>query len=82
MANLRTQSACGLSIESSVLLVSSKTYYLSDRGTPLVHASINRHLLKPICRELGIPIGTTHAFRHGRVSVLQKARVQGDLIRE
>jgi integrase len=56
--------------------------FQTRNGTPLVHANINRHVLKPICRELGIPIGTTHAFRHGRVSVLQKARVQGDLIRE
>jgi len=54
----------------------------SRNGTPLVHSNVNRYVLKPLCKELGIPMGTTHAFRHGRISVLQQNRVPGDLIKE
>lgn len=66
--------------------------YLGDRqsgrvfqtrnGTPLVVNNVNRHVLKPLCKKLGIPIGTTHAFRHGRISVLQQNNVPGDLIKK
>jgi integrase len=37
---------------------------------------------KPICKELKIPIGTTHAFRHGRVSFLMQNEVPSLLIKE
>lgn len=53
----------------------------SRNGTPLVCANVNRYVLKPICKKLGIPVGTTHAFRHGRVSLLQENSVPGDLIK-
>ena len=53
----------------------------SKNGTPLVCNNVNRHVLKPIYKEVGIPIGTTHAFRHGRVSVLQQNSVPDDLIK-
>jgi integrase len=53
----------------------------SRNGTPLVCSNVNRYVLKPICKKLGIPIGTTHAFRHGRVSLLQQNSVPGDLIK-
>ncbi len=66
--------------------------YLGDRqsgqvfqtknGTPLVVNNVNRHVLKPLCKKLGIPLGTTHAFRHGRISVLQQNNVPGDLIKK
>jgi integrase len=56
--------------------------FQTKNGTPLVGNNINREVLKPICKKLGIPIGTTHAFRHGRVSVLQKMRVPGKMITE
>ena len=56
--------------------------FQTRNGTPLVGYNINREVLKPICKKLGIPIGTTHAFRHGRVSVLQKMRVPGKMITE
>jgi integrase len=66
--------------------------YLGDRqsgrvfqtkhDTPLVVNNVNRHVLKPLCKKLGIPIGTTHAFRHGRISVLQQNNVPGDLIKK
>ena len=56
--------------------------YLGDRtsgrvfesrdGTPLLSGNVNRFVLKPLCKKIGIPVGTTHAFRHGRVSVLQQ----------
>ncbi len=56
--------------------------FQSRNGTPLVHSNVNRYVLKPICEKLGIPMATTHAFRHGRISVLQQNRVPGDLIKE
>jgi integrase len=56
--------------------------FQSRNGTPLVHSNVNRYVLKSICEKLGIPMATTHAFRHGRISVLQQNRVPGDLIKE
>lgn len=56
--------------------------FKTRNGSPMVCANINRYVLKPLCKKLGIPIATTHAFRHGRVSVLQQNRVPGDLIKE
>ena len=56
--------------------------FQTRNGTPLVVNNVNRHVLKPLCKELGIPIGTTHAFRHGRISVLQQNNVHGDLIKK
>jgi integrase len=55
--------------------------FQSKNGTPLVVNNVNRYVLKPICRTVKIPVGTTHAFRHGRVSVLQQNSVPGDLIK-
>jgi len=54
----------------------------SKKGTPLVCGDINRYVLKPLLEKLGIKPATTHAFRHGRVSILQQNRVPGDLIKE
>jgi len=56
--------------------------FQTKNGTPLVVNNVNRHVLKPLCKKLGIPIGTTHAFRHGRISVLQQNNVPGDLIKK
>jgi integrase len=56
--------------------------FLSKRGTALVGNNINREVLKPTCRKLGIPEGTTHAFRHGRISVLVQNGVPGELIKK
>ena len=53
----------------------------SRNKTPLVNGNVNRYVLKPLCKKIGIPDGTTHAFRHGRVSVLQQGNVPGDLIK-
>jgi len=55
--------------------------FQSRNGTPLVCGNVNRYVLKPLCEQVGIPKGTTHAFRHGRVSVLQQNGVPGDLIK-
>jgi integrase len=49
----------------------------SRNGTPLVVNNVNRHVLKPLLKKLGLPIGTTHAMRHGAVS-----RLHGDLIKK
>jgi integrase len=54
----------------------------SRNGTPLVVGNVNRYVLKPILRKLELPLGTTHAFRHGAVSRFQEAGVHGDLIKK
>ena len=41
---------------------------------------INRKFLKPLCERLGIPVGTMHAFRHGRASQMQAAGLPGDFM--
>jgi hypothetical protein len=41
---------------------------------------INRHVLKPLCAKLGIPKGTTHSFRHGRVSLIVASRLPDKFI--
>ncbi len=56
--------------------------FQTKNKTPLVVNNVNRHVLKPLCKELKIPLGTTHAFRHGRISVLQQNNVPGDLIKK
>ena len=53
----------------------------SRNGTPLVNGNVNRFVLKPLCKKIGIPVGTTHAFRHGESAVLQQNNVPGDLIK-
>jgi integrase len=50
-------------------------------GTPLSKGNVRRKLHE-ILRSLGIPRGGLHAFRHGRVSVLQANGVPGDLTKE
>ena len=37
-------------------------------GTHLKVSDVNRFVLKPLCKRLGIPPATCHSFRHGRVS--------------
>ena len=49
--------------------------FQSRNGTPLVHSNVNRYELKSICERIGIPMATTHAFRHGRISILRQNRV-------
>ncbi len=49
-------------------------------GTPLKDGEVNRDHLKPACRRVGVPIGTMHAFRHGRVSKMQDAGVNEKVI--
>ncbi len=52
----------------------------SRSGGPLASQDINRKFLKPICKCLGIPAGTMHAFRHGRASQMQTAGLPGDFV--
>lgn len=52
----------------------------SRNGTPLVNRNVNVHVLRVICKRLGIPNGGIHAIRHGRISLLQAMGVPGDLI--
>lgn len=54
----------------------------SKNNTPLVCGEVNRSGLTPLLKKLKLKPGTTHAFRHGRVSLLQQDRVPGDLIKE
>jgi len=52
----------------------------SRSGRALFSQDINRRFLKPICKRLGIPLGTMHAFRHGRASQMQAAGLPGDFV--
>lgn len=54
--------------------------FQSRVGTPLSCQEINRRVLKPICERLGIPVGTTHAFRHGRASLMQSQGMPADFV--
>jgi integrase len=50
-------------------------------GTPHSKGNVRRKLHETL-RALGIPLGGLHAFRHGRVSILQSRGVPGDLVKE
>jgi integrase len=52
----------------------------SRLGTPLVNREINRKVLTPLCKQLGIEPGGMHAFRHGRVSHMQANRMPADFV--
>jgi integrase len=55
--------------------------FQTRNGTP--HSKDNvRHKLAAILKNLGLKHGGLHAFRHGRVSVLQQNGVPGDLVKE
>jgi site-specific recombinase XerD len=53
--------------------------FVTKNGKPLAKDSV-RHSLHRVLAHLEIPKGGLHAFRHGRVSMLQKGGVPGDLI--
>ena len=55
--------------------------FQTRNGTALRNGNIVKQVLKPICKKVGIRPGGMHAFRHGRVSVLQQSGVPGDLIK-
>ena len=50
-------------------------------STPLAKGNVRRKL-KEILKTLKLQTGGLHAFRHGRVSVLQASGVPGDLVKE
>jgi integrase len=50
-------------------------------GTPLSKDNVRRKLVS-VLDKLGLKRGGLHAFRHGRVSVLQENGVPGDLLKE
>jgi integrase/recombinase XerD len=50
-------------------------------GTPFSKDNVRRKL-QSILRTLGLPKGGLHAFRPGRVSILQENGVPGDLVKE
>src|SRR5436309_14451734 len=55
--------------------------FQSNRGTPLAKGNVRRYLLS-VLKRLGLKKVGLHAFRHGRVSVLQSNGVPGDLVKE
>lgn len=55
--------------------------FQTHRGTPLSKDNVRRKL-HSILRALGLKRGGLHAFRHGRVSVLQANGVPADLVKE
>lgn len=50
-------------------------------GTPFSKDQVRRKLVS-VLDKLGLKRGGLHAFRHGRVSVLQENGVPGDLVKE
>ncbi len=50
-------------------------------GTPFCKSNVRRKLTQ-ILKKLNLVKGGLHAFRHGRVSVLQMSGVPGDLVKE
>src|SRR5207245_10923398 len=50
-------------------------------GTPFCKSNVRRKL-NQILKKLNLALAGLHAFRHGRVSVLQENGVPGDLIKE
>jgi integrase len=55
--------------------------FQTSRGTPFSKDNVRRKL-QTILKKLGLERGGLHAFRHGRVSVLQENGVPGDLVKE
>jgi integrase len=55
--------------------------FQTRRGTPFSKDNVRRKL-QSILRTLGLKKGGLHAFRHGRVSILQTNGVPGDLVKE
>ena len=55
--------------------------FQSRNGTPLAKGNVRRKL-KETLKSLKLPTGGLHAFRHGRVSVLQSSGVPSDLVKE
>jgi integrase len=55
--------------------------FRTQRGTPFGKSNVRRKL-NQILRTLKLKPAGLHAFRHGRVSVLQARRVPGDLLKE
>ena len=54
--------------------------FMTKIGSPLKVGEVGRYVLGPICKKLGIPHGGMHAFRHGRVSLMQDAGVNEKVI--
>ena len=55
--------------------------FQTTTGTPFSKDGVRRKL-QTILRTLGLEKGGLHAFRHGRVSILQANGVPGDLVKE
>ena len=55
--------------------------FMTRDGTPLKSGDVNRDVLKPICKQVGIPVGTMHAFRHGRVSAMESGGTPKKIIK-
>ena len=55
--------------------------FQTRNGTPFCKRNVRRRL-NELLKELKIPKAGLHAFRHGRVSVLQAMGVPGDLVKE
>jgi len=53
--------------------------FRTKNDTPFNHRNVRRKL-RSVLKQLGLKMAGLHAFRHGRVSVLQENKVPGDLI--
>lgn len=75
-----TPELCGM-LERHIGNRTAGYVFETRNGRPL-NKEASRYTLQSILKRLGLPKGGLHAFRHGRVSVLQMNGVPGDLIRE
>ena len=55
--------------------------FMTRNGTPLKSGDVNRDVLKPICKQVGIPVGAMHAFHHGRVSAMENVGTPRKIIK-
>lgn len=55
--------------------------FVTRNGTPLKSGDVNHDVLKQICKQIGIPIGTMHAFRHGRASAMESGGTSRKIIK-
>ncbi|MGO8718810.1 MAG: tyrosine-type recombinase/integrase [Acidobacteriaceae bacterium] len=55
--------------------------FQNRNGTPICKRNARR-MLNAILKRINLPKAGLHAFRHGRVSVLQTMGVPGDVVKE
>jgi site-specific recombinase XerD len=65
----------------SVAVENQDAFFETRNGTPFSKDHVRQKLVSVLLKP-GLKRGGLHAFRHGRVSVLQENGVPGDLVKE